>query len=866
MRKNTHPAVTAAAARTAVAVERLEARRLLAAPEILDPPFDPAVAEGESLYLPINTSDADGDPVSIGALVSPADQGRIEVSVVPQDNPFLLVELAGDGDPDAEGFDGGTMVFQLFEDVAPEAVRRIGGLAESGFYDGLEVPRVSPGFVFQFGSPFNTLSNSEIDDNGTPDDPTDDTVVPGSQSPQFETVGGDFRDEFATDLNFNGDGQLALANGGNQIVRANEEGTAFNILSQGKDANGSQVFVTSGANRFLDANHTIFGQLVRGFGVRNEIMALELEDGSETPVDPPVIERVRLIDNDTDAVLQISALPGAAAGGLAEVEVVALDDTGAESRRTFEIGIAPADQAEDSPPILRDFDDTLVTGAGETLSFDVDGVDAEGDALEYLAGIATDGPQGTTAIVDSLDGVGSVSVSGDGTVTFDPADDFTGQVELVVGVAQAFATGRGSTGGAIYDTQVVTVGVGDQDPVGAQGRDVAALRGAELQDAVVASFSDPDVDGSPGDFTAVIDWGDGTSSAGTVVEGDEPGTFDVLGSHLYDADVPEDALPISVAVIGDLGARIDVDSTAILGGFERDDDGDVRVTGTSGDDVFGLDVDGGDVILTFNGTAQSIPFADVGSIRIDAGAGDDLITLTPAAPASELIGGDGDDTIVGGLSDDTIQGGGGQDSLDGSGGNDRIDAGDGDDYVMGGTNVEYDEPTLAAGGFDEDTITGGAGDDTLSGGLDGNLIFGGDGDDLINGSGSRDTLDGGRGNDRLRGFGNADSLDGGAGDDTLEGDARTAEFPVRGGDFGEEVLTERERELIDGGLDDGDLLDGGDGDDVLFGRFDDDVLRGGNGADSLFGGDDADDEEEADEAPDFAADEGDIVDGVEILP
>jgi len=48
----------------------------------------------------------------------------------------------------------------------------------------------------------------------------------------------------------------------------------------------------------------------------------------------------------------------------------------------------------------------------------------------------------------------------------------------------------------------------------------------------VATFTDTNGDGTPGDFTATIDWGDTTSSSGTVTV-DPSGGFDVTGSHTY---------------------------------------------------------------------------------------------------------------------------------------------------------------------------------------------------------------------------------------------------------------------------------------------------------------------------------------------
>jgi cyclophilin family peptidyl-prolyl cis-trans isomerase len=49
--------------------------------------------------------------------------------------------------------DAGALELQLMPSFAPAAVTRIVELARGGFYDGLVVHRVEPGFVVQFGSP-----------------------------------------------------------------------------------------------------------------------------------------------------------------------------------------------------------------------------------------------------------------------------------------------------------------------------------------------------------------------------------------------------------------------------------------------------------------------------------------------------------------------------------------------------------------------------------------------------------------------------------------------------------------------------------------------------------------------------------------
>jgi hypothetical protein len=55
--------------------------------------------------------------------------------------------------------------------------------------------------------------------------------------------------------------------------------------------------------------------------------------------------------------------------------------------------------------------------------------------------------------------------------------------------------------------------------------------------ATVATFTDANPKGAVGDFTATINWGDGTTSAGQVVkDAKTAGQFDVVGSHAYTAN------------------------------------------------------------------------------------------------------------------------------------------------------------------------------------------------------------------------------------------------------------------------------------------------------------------------------------------
>jgi hypothetical protein len=88
-------------------------------------------------------------------------------------------------------------------------------------------------------------------------------------------------------------------------------------------------------------------------------------------------------------------------------------------------------------------------------------------------------------------------------------------------------------------------------------RPVLATEGSSLT-AVVASLTDANPGATVGDYAAAINWGDGTSSPGTVTP-NPSGGFDVSGSHTY---AEESSYNISVSVIDLGGSGATVTGTA----------------------------------------------------------------------------------------------------------------------------------------------------------------------------------------------------------------------------------------------------------------------------------------------------------------
>ncbi|WP_228851105.1 peptidylprolyl isomerase [Aegicerativicinus sediminis] len=130
----------------------------------------------------------------------------------------------------------GNILIKLHADKTPGTVGNFVALAEGNlensakpqgkpYYDGLKFHRVIPDFMIQGGCPLGT----------------------GSGNPGYQ-----FDDEFHPDLKHEGPGVLSMANAG--------PGT-----------NGSQFFITHVATPWLDNNHTVFGNVVEGQDIVDNI-------------------------------------------------------------------------------------------------------------------------------------------------------------------------------------------------------------------------------------------------------------------------------------------------------------------------------------------------------------------------------------------------------------------------------------------------------------------------------------------------------------------------------------------------------------------------------------------------------------------
>jgi hypothetical protein len=179
-----------------------------------------------------------------------------------------------------------------------------------------------------------------------------------------------------------------------------------------------------------------------------------------------------------------------------------------------------------------------VSGAVEGAAFSTVAAHFSGGAGPYTATIAWGDGQtspGSISIPNANSVSGSHTYSEEGAYAVSvTATDSTG------------ATASGSTSTRVADAALTV-----------SGASVAAVEGAGFS-GTLAFFTDADPSGSLTDYTATINWGDQTSSAGTITA-NGGGGFVVSGSHVY---LEEGTYPVTVAVSDAGGASATVNSTA----------------------------------------------------------------------------------------------------------------------------------------------------------------------------------------------------------------------------------------------------------------------------------------------------------------
>lgn len=296
-----------------------------AAVGLAQPRFRPIPASqllaGSPLHVPLVGIDPSGRALTYTAVVS----DPLVTATVIAGNRSLRIQVATHG----------TMVFQLFDGRVGRATNRIAALADSGFYNGLIFHRIINDFVIQGGDPTGTGAG-------------------GSSL-------GNFADKFHVDLQHNRSGLLSMA-------KSND------------DTNDSQFFITEGPQRHLDFNHSIFGVLVEGESVRQQISNVAVDAGNnDRPITDVVMESVSTFVDTQNAVLMLKAPEGAT--GAVDVTVTVQNEGGASTSQTFRVNVTP--DTIDSPPFLADIPE-ITTPTDTEVSYQLVALDVEGNPALFL--------------------------------------------------------------------------------------------------------------------------------------------------------------------------------------------------------------------------------------------------------------------------------------------------------------------------------------------------------------------------------------------------------------------------------------------------------------------------------------------------
>jgi len=108
-----------------------------------------------------------------------------------------------------------------------------------------------------------------------------------------------------------------------------------------------------------------------------------------------------------------------------------------------------------------------------------------------------------------------------------------------------------------------TVAAAEADVLTAQGLTFTANPGQAFS-GTVATFTDSDTSNVASDFSATIDWGDGTTTAGVIT--DTAGAISVSGTHTY-ATSGQDAVSVILSDDAPGTATATANSTANVGGL-----------------------------------------------------------------------------------------------------------------------------------------------------------------------------------------------------------------------------------------------------------------------------------------------------------
>lgn len=172
----------------------------------------------------------------------------------------------------------GAIKLELYPEIAPKTVENFIGLAKENYYDGVIFHRVISDFMIQGGDPTGTgMGRKSI-------------------------WGEQFEDEFSPYL-FNLRGALSMANAGpgtngSQFFIVTAPEVPANMMEQmsgaGYPDDVIEAYGNEGGTPWLDQKHTVFGHVVEGMDIVDDINKTPTNP-SDKPLEDVLIESIEII-------------------------------------------------------------------------------------------------------------------------------------------------------------------------------------------------------------------------------------------------------------------------------------------------------------------------------------------------------------------------------------------------------------------------------------------------------------------------------------------------------------------------------------------------------------------------------------------
>jgi cyclophilin family peptidyl-prolyl cis-trans isomerase len=383
----------------------------VAIPQSENPSFAPigdrTVDIGAPMHVGVDAYSPLGGPLTV--TVSVSDPSLLEAQVL-TGNRSIRIDMEGYGD----------MVLELFEQRAPRASGRVAELAEANFYDGIIFHRVIDNFMIQGGDPTGTgTSGSNL---------------------------GTFDDDFHPELLHVGPNMVSFA-------------------KSSDDTNNSQFFITEVSTRYLDGNHSVFGQVVEGDAVREAISETSTGAGDRPDIDVEMTT-VSVFNDTENSVVMLK--PTGTGTGQVSVTYTVTDQSGNSVSETTQVTVGI--DSSNTQPWLNDIATPAPTPVNTNAELQLSSVDIESDLRTFFAQSLSSAANGSVSI-DATTGL----------LTVIPATDFVGVIDVRVGVRP----GPGVVGnsGSDSDTQTVAFTFESEGILAPTSIDLAAASDSGVSDS-----------------------------------------------------------------------------------------------------------------------------------------------------------------------------------------------------------------------------------------------------------------------------------------------------------------------------------------------------------------------------------------------